>query len=50
MSDKLLDIERNDAGVWRVFLNRPEVRNAFNSEVIRALHEAFENFRLKEYD
>ena len=42
MSDKLLDIERNDAGVWRVFLNRPEVRNAFNSEVIRALHEAFE--------
>ncbi len=42
MSEQLLDIQRSDVGVWRVYLNRPEVRNAFNSDVIQALHAAFE--------
>ena len=35
-----LDIQRHGA-VAHVFLNRPEVRNAFNSEVIQELTEAF---------
>ena len=30
-----------DAGIARVTLARPEVRNAFNADVIRELHEAF---------
>ncbi len=42
MSDSLLDVQRQDRGVWRVFLNRPEVRNAFNSDVIRELRETFD--------
>ncbi len=36
----MLDIQRHGA-VARVFLNRPEVRNAFNSEVIADLTRAF---------
>ena len=40
MSD-LLRVER-DAGVARVTLARPDVRNAFNAELIAALREAFE--------
>ena len=36
-----LTIERNGA-VARVFLNRPDVRNAFNSQVIAELTSAFE--------
>src|SRR5712672_739629 len=35
-----LDIQRHGATA-RVFLNRPEVRNAFNDEVIAELTEAF---------
>jgi methylglutaconyl-CoA hydratase len=35
-----LDIQREGA-VARVFLNRPDVRNAFNNEVIAELHAAF---------
>lgn len=31
-----------DAGIARVTLNRPDVRNAFNAELIRELHETFE--------
>src|SRR5450432_3156312 len=37
---KHLDIQRRGAAA-RVFLNRPEVRNAFNDEVIAALTGAF---------
>ena len=29
-------------GVWRIYLNRPQLRNAFNSDVIRELHAAFD--------
>ena len=36
-----LRIERDDA-IARVTLARPEVRNAFNAELIGALHDAFE--------
>lgn len=35
-----LDIQR-EGPVARVFLNRPEVRNAFNDEVVAELHAAF---------
>jgi methylglutaconyl-CoA hydratase len=38
-----LDIQRNGA-VARVFLNRPDVRNAFNDEVIAELTQAFTSF------
>lgn len=43
MSIPTLDIQRGGPGgaVARVFLNRPEVRNAFNSEVIAELTAAF---------
>lgn len=40
MSTSTLDIRR-DGAVARVFLNRPEVRNAFNDGVIAELTEAF---------
>jgi methylglutaconyl-CoA hydratase len=38
-----LAVER-EGGVARVWLDRPERRNAFNAELIAALHEAFESF------
>lgn len=43
MSSSTLDIQRSgpNGAVARVFLNRPEVRNAFNSEVIAELTQAF---------
>jgi enoyl-CoA hydratase/carnithine racemase len=37
----MLDVER-DGAVLRIWLNRPEVRNAFNEELIQALSAAFE--------
>jgi methylglutaconyl-CoA hydratase len=37
----ILDIRRPSPEVAEVWLNRPEVRNAFNDEVIAALTEAF---------
>lgn len=37
----MLDIRRPSPEVAEVWLNRPEVRNAFNDEVIAALTEAF---------
>ena len=40
-----VDVSRNDQGVWRVYLNRPQLRNAFNSDVIRGLREAFDQVR-----
>ncbi|MDT7837398.1 enoyl-CoA hydratase/isomerase family protein [Aquabacterium sp. OR-4] len=40
MTASTLDIQRH-GGVARVFLNRPDVRNAFNSEVIAELTAAF---------
>jgi methylglutaconyl-CoA hydratase len=36
-----LDIRRPSAGVAEIWLNRPEVRNAFNDHVIAELTEAF---------
>jgi methylglutaconyl-CoA hydratase len=38
-----LAVERED-GVARVWLDRPERRNAFNAELIAALHETFTSF------
>lgn len=40
MSD-VIEVSRPSAHVARVWLNRPEVRNAFNDEVIAALTHAF---------
>jgi methylglutaconyl-CoA hydratase len=42
MSD-VLDVSRPSAHVARVWLNRPDVRNAFNDEVIAALTRTFES-------
>jgi methylglutaconyl-CoA hydratase len=36
-----IEVLRPSAAVAEVWLNRPEMRNAFNSEVIAALHAAF---------
>ena len=41
MSETVLDIRRPSPHVAEVWLNRPEVRNAFNDGVIAALTEAF---------
>jgi methylglutaconyl-CoA hydratase len=41
-SSKLVRIEATPEGVATVFMNRPAQRNAFNAELIAALHEAFE--------
>ena len=41
MSEPVLDIRRPSPHVAEVWLNRPEVRNAFNDGVIAALTEAF---------
>ena len=41
MSESVLDIRRPSSHVAEVWLNRPEVRNAFNDGVIAALTEAF---------
>jgi methylglutaconyl-CoA hydratase len=40
---EVLDVSRPSAHVARVWLNRPEVRNAFNDEVIAALTRTFED-------
>lgn len=41
MSDGLLELRRPSAHVAEVWLNRPDVRNAFNDEVIAALTDTF---------
>jgi methylglutaconyl-CoA hydratase len=41
MNFKHLAVDRPSPAVARVFLNRPEVRNAFNEEVIAELTQAF---------
>ena len=41
MSEPVLDIRRPSPHVAEVWLNRPEVRNAFNDGVIAALTETF---------
>jgi methylglutaconyl-CoA hydratase len=42
MNASSLELSR-DGAVARVFLNRPDVRNAFNSELIAALRETFDS-------
>jgi methylglutaconyl-CoA hydratase len=47
-SDALSDlvvIEATPEGIATVTINRPEKKNAFNAEVIAALHEAFETLK-----
>ncbi|WP_321394642.1 enoyl-CoA hydratase-related protein [Emcibacter sp.] len=41
MTDETVQIEKQDNGLARVTLNRPEVRNAFNEGMIRRLTEVF---------
>ena len=41
MTTPLIDVQRPSAHVARVFLNRPDVRNAFNEESIAALTRTF---------
>jgi methylglutaconyl-CoA hydratase len=41
MKNTTLDVQRPSPAVARVFLNRPDVRNAFNEHVIAELAEAF---------
>lgn len=41
--NEVLDVSRPSAHVARVWLNRPDVRNAFNDEVIAALTRTFED-------
>ncbi len=41
MPETVLRVERSGGGIARVVLARPEVRNAFNAELIGALHAAF---------
>ena len=42
---KLVRIEATPDGVAYVIMNRPQARNAFNAELIAALHEAFETLQ-----
>lgn len=44
MTAPLLDIQRPSAFVARVFLNRPELRNAFNPALVLELTQAFTAF------
>jgi methylglutaconyl-CoA hydratase len=44
MTTPLIDLQRPSRHVARVFLNRPEVRNAFNDAVIAELGAAFAGF------
>jgi methylglutaconyl-CoA hydratase len=41
VSESLLRLERRGGGIVDVELNRPDVRNAFNAELIAALRETF---------
>lgn len=41
-------LAQQDGPILRLVLNRPEVRNAFNDELIAALHEAFSSVKLGE--
>ncbi len=43
MTTRMLDVQRHGATA-RVFLNRPEVRNAFNQALIAEMTETFESF------
>lgn len=47
MTDYLL-IKVSTSGVAEITLNRPDVHNAFNAEVIRQLKEAFDNLGTRE--
>jgi methylglutaconyl-CoA hydratase len=42
---KYLEVLEKDNGVTEVWLNRPELHNAFNAELIEELISAFEGFR-----
>jgi methylglutaconyl-CoA hydratase len=43
VNDRPLRVERDDRGVVTVTLDRPDVRNAFNAELIRRLRDTFES-------
>ena len=40
-------VQRDERGVLSIALNRPDVRNAFNDQVIRELHEVFGRLALE---
>lgn len=46
VSEPVLRLERRGGGIAYVSLNRPEVRNAFNAELIIALRDAFATLAL----
>ena len=48
-SSRLVRIEATPEGVASVIMNRPAQRNAFNPELIAALHEAFETLHGAEH-
>lgn len=48
-TSKLVRIEATPEGVATVIMNRPQARNAFNAELIAALHEAFETLHGAEH-
>jgi methylglutaconyl-CoA hydratase len=48
-SSELVRIEATPEGVATVIMNRPAQRNAFNAELIAALHEAFETLHGAEH-
>ena len=41
MSDAVIEVVRPSAHRVEIWLNRPDVRNAFNDEVVKGLHQAF---------
>lgn len=48
-TSRLVSIEVTPQGVATVSMNRPTARNAFNAELIAALHEAFETLQAAEH-
>jgi methylglutaconyl-CoA hydratase len=44
---KLIKVEEKNNGIYWVTLNRPELHNAFNEQMIEELTNAFHNFSLK---
>jgi methylglutaconyl-CoA hydratase len=48
-TSSLVRIVVTPAGVATISMNRPQARNAFNAELIAALHEAFETMRTAEH-
>ena len=44
----MLKVNKNDKGVYEVILNRPEIHNAFNDDLIISLTKAFKEISIDE--